>query len=173
MLALTSLFTLLLTLMAPGPSLPKAAMVMLDSRFPGWHLNIADSSRLPRIEGTPFARCNLNNDNKTDFALDILVPRNEKTCEYFVALVSSHLGFSLYILDSLSGLEVGQFYLSIIQKGTDLEIFGDDSLQTSEGATAGPIHLKADCPTVIMVDKNACTSYLFDHDRFIAFASCD
>jgi hypothetical protein len=153
--------------------LPPNARALVDKTFPGWTYQTRNSEG-PLSASQTLITCFLNEDSLPDYALHIVIPKD--STEHFIALLSQGHSFSLYRLETHRGdAGIYWYYMFYTPRGDTITNFGfEDENNLPEGhkpdvRTVFP----TDCITVVFTDKNACTSYIFERNRFRSFSSCD
>ncbi len=144
--------------------LPSSIRSVLDKMFQHWNFQAyqSDCDAEP-----PFSKCNLNGDGIPDFAMDLVIKSDSDSRESFVAMVSNDTSYTCFVLDTLSKIWTGHYYLEIFPAGTDF----DYPPFESEGDNR--TSFKTDCIEESMCNNNSFNAFYYEKGRFRHFSDGD
>jgi hypothetical protein len=125
-----------------GQAVPTSLKQQLDGQFPGWRFvqyslpeGCIEGDEYPLDAGAKsFYVCRLNRDSLADYALAIDAGEGDSLREYFLAAVAVRGSYNISIVDSsLAHKGAGHRYLLIIRAGSQINIFGEDTVLSAVG----------------------------------------
>jgi hypothetical protein len=168
--------------------MPKPIQSILDKQFPNWQIrpnhlpNPCDQYGPPNPALKFQYQCDLNSDKIPDYALVIIVGKDSALVEYFVAIVSIHSSYKVFVLDSAAAFDgAGERSLYVIKAGSPTNCFSEDS-EVLKYAKAGPNSDEVTFPMDLIEISPLCEAdwkeieihdYIYINGHFVYFMAAD